>query len=1048
MSGQDGFALPSNNQSFPQPSLTPQTPNHPSHARLHPDYPSYSYTTYPLSSAESRLFHATQHVRFKYRVGRNDSLSSGCLSPFLTRPLFSSLQTLLHPLPPPPPPPPARSPHPFLLKVVAPAFPVPPPYAAFPMNITPPSPLSPALRINQILASSGTALCALTALCLIGSGCSTQKPTSTLAHSAQTNAQNSAQSGIGSFEPVETIGSGLVTTPPAFDNPAITPIFRKARLKEPSKGDLASALAHDPYAPIDEALPVAIWDGPRPAKKPRGVIFEPRTIRPEFEALAVKSNRKKKSKFEEMGPPPPGYIKITGEPVPNWDETRNQYENRASPFSWTFMGPKPASSEYWSGENNAGGRVVSIAPHPIDPDICYIASASGGIWKTTDGGTNWNPLTDELSVLNHGAVTLDPSNPEIVVIGTGEYQQSSNGDGAFRSTDGGQTWDRIATRDQVGSRCSGIAVSATNSDVIHFAGNVGYSRTTNGGTTWTRIIDANCSALELDPSNSNIVYVARRANGIYKSTNAGQNFTKLAGGLPTSGFDRIVMDISRSNPQVLYAAFIIGSNVSGIYKTVNGGTNWTPLADQPNFCAAQCWYDAYIGVDPTDPNVVYVGGVDPRYSQGGVLKSINGGASWVETSQNGDSLHPDHHAIEFGPGNVIWEANDGGISKSLDGGANWINLNNTLAVTQMYHAIVHPVDANRIMGGTQDNGTPERTGNSLIWPQLQVGDGGYSVFDPSSFSRRYTTYVYLAVTRWNGSNGRGISGEWEADSTNWISPIIMDPNSTTTLYAGTERIWRTTNATDTSQIGPVWTAISDYEVGEGETINNIAIGKTNSNIVYVGNGLGGVWVTTNAGAPTPLWESRSAGLPVNVGTEVSSLIVSPNSAATAFVSYYRTSSSRIFRTDTTGGTWRDVTGNLPTGVGVRSLAVDFRYTPPVMYVGSGAGIYVSFDEGDSWIKDDHTFPNVNIGWLHIDERTSELTAGTYGRGVWRTPLANPNIVLCIPDFNNDGGIDGQDIEAFFTTFEQGFPSADVNQDGGVDGQDIELFFTRWESGEC
>ena len=162
----------------------------------------------------------------------------------------------------------------------------------------------------------------------------------------------------------------------------------------------------------------------------------------------------------DMGPPPPGYWKIIGGSVPGW---RPEHMHRLrpgprSPLAWELLGPRPITNEYWSGYDDASGRVVGLAPHPTDHDTCYITAASGGVWKTIDGGENWVPLTDELSNLNHGAIAIDPNNPDTIYVGTGEYTTNSMGDGLFRSTDGGVNWERIATTDEVGLRCSGIAV--------------------------------------------------------------------------------------------------------------------------------------------------------------------------------------------------------------------------------------------------------------------------------------------------------------------------------------------------------------------------------------------------------------------------------------------------------------------------------------------------------------------------------------------------------------------------------------------------------------
>jgi photosystem II stability/assembly factor-like uncharacterized protein len=786
------------------------------------------------------------------------------------------------------------------------------------------------------------------------------------------------------------------------------------------KADLVSPRWHK-YSP---------FGGRAPAVKPENVTF---------------AMRKKDSGKGEMGPAPYGYWRTIGEPVPDWDVQPGAgvggYADRSSPFVWTFLGPQPISSEYWSYRQNAGGRVVSIAPHPTNSNICYIASASGGIWKTINGGTTWTPLTDTLSTLNHGTVILNPANPNQVYIGTGEYQSGSTGDGIFTSPDGGATWSRIATSSQVGTMSSGLAIHPTNSQILHATGNSGYHRTTNGGGTWTTVISGACSALELHPTNSNTLYVAHSGVGIKRSTNGGTSFTTLTSGLPAAGtYSRIVMDISKSNPLILYAAFLSGSNSVGLYKTVNGGDTWTQITDAPNFCYPQCTYDAYVAVNPTNPDTVYLGGVDPRYAIAGVTRTTNGGTTWQEVSTTGVGLHPDHHALVWGAGNTVWAGNDGGIYRSTDG-STWVNVNSTLAASQMYHVTVHPTSSNRVLAGTQDNGTPEKTSASGIWPQLQAGDGGYSAFDPSVSTRRYTTYVYLTLYRWSNSTSSDISGDWGSDRTNWISPFVLDPNSNATMFAGTDKVYRSLNVTSSP---PTWTAISTSQVSNDDTVNFLAVAKGNSNVLYVGGDNGGVWTTQNARVTTPTWTNRSVGLPTS---RVTTIVIDPRTsagAATAFVSVFRSTGERLFRTDNYGATWRAVSGSLPSGVVPRALAVDYAFDPPVMYVGAGSGMYVSFDEGASWTKNDNTFPNVNVTFLDIHAATRTLNVATYGRGVWRTPLASPPV--CAADYNDDGGVDGADVESFFLDWAASEPNADINDDGGVDGADVESFYILWMAG--
>ncbi len=695
----------------------------------------------------------------------------------------------------------------------------------------------------------------------------------------------------------------------------------------------------------------------------------------------------------KFGPPPPGYVKIIGEPVPNWipRQLRPRAAAAANPLSWFPLGPMPILFEFWSGNNDASGRVVSLAVHPQNGDIAYAASASGGMWKTTDGGSTWAPKTDDLPIMNHGCVALDPSNPNTVYLGTGEYTTLSAGDGLFRSTDGGDTFVRIATTAQVGDQCSKIVVDPTNSNIIHLTGRSGYARSIDGGQTWQRPVGtAAYSDLVVNPANPNIVYIARHNVGIFKSVNGGTSFSKLTGGLPSSDITRIVMAAAASNPNVLYAAFVnASSGLRGMYKTVNGGTDWVELVNTPDFPWPQGWYDCFVGVDPTDENIVYCGGVFPSFANAGVIKSTNGGSTWTDitvSAVDSSQLHPDQHTIAFGPDGRLWIGNDGGVWQSIDDGQTWINANNKLTVTQNYNIAVHPTQPSRVMGGTQDNGTVARDFGSDQWPQLISGDGGFLAYDFANPGRRYTTFVNLAVYRFDPSGAfADITGPWDGEPSNFIAPLVMDPGHAQTLLGGTNRIWRTANA-DTAAS---WSPISPTTVAGGGTINTIAVGPDSgtgpSSRIYSGSSNGKVFYTADA----VTWQDRSAGLPAS---GVSDIIVHPTDAAIAYVSFFRSSGGRVFKTVNSGILWADVTGTLPSGVRATALAVDWDDEPPGLYVGSGAGVWVSLDEGVTWVKDGVDLPNVNIGDLVIDPVRREITAGTYGRGVWRSTLP----LLCVP----------------------------------------------------
>lgn len=724
------------------------------------------------------------------------------------------------------------------------------------------------------------------------------------------------------------------------------------------------------------------------------------------------------SRTKGFGPPPPGYIRILGDAVPGWSP---QDMHRPAPrgSTWQPLGPRPITNEFWSGNDNASGRVVSVAPHPSDPNTIYIGSASGGVWKTTDGGTSWSPLTDELSILNHGAVAIDPSNPNTIYAGTGEYQTGSGGDGLFRSTDAGATWSRIATAAQVGPNCSEVAVDPSNSSRIFVSGDLGVVRSTNGGSSWTTVLAGACSDIVIHPTIPATMYAGKHGDGIFRSIDGGTSWTELAGGLPTTDVARIILAISRSSPSTLYAAIVNGGGgLRGLYKTTDGGNTWTRLAATPNFPASQGWYDCFVGVDPTNPNIVYGGGV-------WLYKTANGGTNWSDISSppGGGDVHPDQHAIAFGADNTMWIGNDGGVWKSTNSGNSWINCNATLTVTQNYNIALHPTDPNRVIGGTQDNGTAEKQTSGVPWPQILSGDGGFAAYDFTTPTRRYTTYVYLNVYRVI-SSATDITGPWGSDPANFIAPLAMDPNNSRTLLGGTNRIWRTTNADSTA----TWTAISTSTVGGGGTINAIAVAIGASNTIYAGNSAGDVHVTTNAST----WNNRSTGLPTG---DISDIVLDPADPAVAYVSYYNSTGGRVFRTENFGVSWTNRTGALPAGVSAKALAVDWRFDPPDLHVGTGSGVYESNDGGATWTKDGTDLPNVNIGDLLIDTPRNTITAGTYGRGAWRKELRSAT--PCPADLNGDGVVELADLATLLTHF--GTTSGASPEEGDLDGDgDVEL----------
>jgi photosystem II stability/assembly factor-like uncharacterized protein len=659
---------------------------------------------------------------------------------------------------------------------------------------------------------------------------------------------------------------------------------------------------------------------------------------------------------------------------------RNQTFGTTSILQWEPLGPKPIEYDYWS-TGPASGRVSAVLVDPRDADVVYIAAAQGGVWKSTDAGSSWAPLTDHLSSLASGALCFDPRNPDVIFYGTGEQHQSGDsfyGDGLFKSTNAGSSWSKIASRADVGSYIARVATNPQRPETLYVASSRGFVRSLNGGASWTVTqSDDWVFDLEQHPTTANTLYITVTGFGIYRSTNAGASWTQLAGGLPTSGFDRVEIALAPSNPNVIYAGFATpGGSLFGMYVTTNGGTSWTQRTGTPNYLGTQGWYDHCIIADPNDADICYAGGVFP-YQKGfaGVIRSSDTGNNWTDITfdNDGNSVHPDQHALAFGPDGTLWLANDGGVWKTSDGGANWINCNNGLEITMFYTVNPHPTDRDRLLGGTQDNGTVMYEGNP-VWPQVIAGDGGYNVFlwnDPDTY---FTTYVRLnPVYEWHlGTFVAERQGPWNSDRISFTQgPLVVDPNFANGMFAGTHRVWRTNNK------GQGWSLLSGDLSPSGGNLRAVTPAPGDPDLIYAASSRGEVSYTTNAST----WTRRDDELPRR---PINDLWVHPGNHDFAYLCADTTSGGRVWRTSNAGDTWTDVSGDLPLNLRALSLAADFAFTPPRLYVGTDYGVYSSQNDGVNWIKEElGGLPSLAIYDLAFTRLGGELIAATHGRGMWR-----------------------------------------------------------------
>lgn len=682
-------------------------------------------------------------------------------------------------------------------------------------------------------------------------------------------------------------------------------------------------------------------------------------------------------------------------------EMRSLAESDNSASQWEFAGPA-----------NIGGRISDLEYDPNNSQIIYAGAATGGIFKSTNGGLNFFPVFDDNAVLPIGDIAVDPVNSNIIYAGTGEANGGHNnfaGGGIYKSTNGGTSWQITGLQNTVS--IGRIIIDPFNPLKLYVAAvgsyfgpnpDRGIYRSDNGGANWTKILFISDSTgaidIAVDPVNSNNLYAAMwqktrypnggqlfgSTSGIYKSTNGGNNWTALgaANGLPNSSstnVGRIGISISKSNPNILYSIFTNGTTYLGFFKTTNAGLNWTnadPNNQLQDGFSTFSWYFGQVRVHPTNPSIVYV-------LDFAIMKTTNSGTSWTDLT--GFDIHVDNHALAFKPGapETIIEGNDGGIYNSTNGGNSFTKVAE-LPITQFYEIGIDKTNPQRLYGGTQDNGTNRTTTGSVSdWESIYGGDGFYVIVD-------YTNPNVIYAESQNGGFGKSSDGGISFDDAtaginpsekrNWSTPVVMDPNNSNVLYFGTNKVYRTTNAAAN------WTAISpDLTNGNQPrlgTVTTIDVSKTNPNMIIAGTDDANVWITSNSGTN---WTKVSATLPYRWITRVA---IDPLNENISYVTFnglkWRDPQPHIFRTTNKGQTWSDISNNLPDAP-VNAFAIDPLRTN-VLFAGSDVGCYYSTNTGQSWQFLGSGLPMVSVYDMKIHPTAYYLAIGTHGRSMYKIDL--------------------------------------------------------------
>ncbi len=690
----------------------------------------------------------------------------------------------------------------------------------------------------------------------------------------------------------------------------------------------------------------------------------------------------------------------------------------------------------WSGMHyrmigpERGGRVTAVTGVPSQPYTFYMGSTGGGVWKTVDAGHTWTNISDGFfAVASMGAIEVSLSNPDIVYAGTGSSKIRSNvsiGRGIYKSTDAGKTWTFLGLRDS--GQISTIRVSPTNPDLVYVAalGNPfvpnkerGVFRSTDGGKTWKQVLflsaDLGAADLELQPGNPKVLFACMwhgqrkpwtivsgaREGGIYKSTDGGDTWNKLAGGLPHELFGRANVAISAAKPERIYA-LIEAKPGSGLYRSEDSGATWSLVNGSSAIITRPFYYDT-LGVDPNNPDVVFIG--DETW-----FKSTDGG----KTVHRAQAPHGDHHDIWINPKNSEYmiQSNDGGANVSLDGGLTWSPQTNQ-PTAEIYQVAVDDQYPYRVYGAQQDNTT-------VIVPSLPLGDGqefrvgpgcetGPIIPNPANPEVVYGSckgqfsVQNLATTDemryWVGAESLyGNGGGTLIDRFQRVSPMEVSPFPPYAVYYGSQYLHRTLDGGVTWQkISPDLTADPPGEPQEpsgtpitrdatGEevysTLYSIRESPVQKGVIWTGSNDGLVQVTRDNGAH---WENVTPkDLPP--GGRVQNIEPSPHHAGTAYVAIYRyllgDFSPYIYRTKDFGKTWTHLTDG-SNGIAKDEPTRVVREDPVregLLYAGTEFGMYISFDDGAQWQPFQMNLPVTPVTDIKVAHK--DLVVSTQGRSFW------------------------------------------------------------------
>lgn len=707
-------------------------------------------------------------------------------------------------------------------------------------------------------------------------------------------------------------------------------------------------------------------------------------------------------------------------------------EQESSLSSGTFSGMKLRSI----GPAFMSGRISDLVVHPEDQSTWFVAVGSGNIWKTVNSGTTWTPIFDDQGSYSIGCITLDPSNPDVIWVGTGENvggRHVGYGDGVYRSMDGGKSWTNMGLKDT--QHVGMIVVHPEDSNTVFVAaegplwsagGERGLFRTTDGGASWEKILGGGeytgVNEIHVDPRDPEVMYAVTQQrlrnvaalinggpeSGIHKSTDGGATWRELKNGIPGADKGRIGLAVSPIDPDYIYATIELAHREGGMYRSTDGGESWTKGADYISGGTGPHYYQE-IFASPHQLDRVYQ--MDVR-----MHVTDDGGKTFYRVNET--HKHSDNHALAFDlrDPNYLLSGTDGGIYESWDHGKTW-KFTANLPITQFYKvAVDYDTPFYNVVGGTQDNATqhgPSRTDSvngirNSDWVITVFGDGHQPAIDPTNPDIIYSQWQQGNLVRHDRKTGEIVyiqpqpaEGE-ENDRFNWDAPILISPHDSKTLFHASQRLWRSDDRGDSwraisgdltrnidrftePMMGRVWSydALWDlYAMSKYSTITNVSQSPIDENLIYVGTDDGLIQVTEDGGVT---WRKidQLPGVPefwfvndIKADLHDADIVYVcvDNHKAGDFSPYVLMSPDR-------GRTWASLGDSLPDRHIVWRIVQD-HVKPELLFLGTEFGVFFSVDRGQEWIELKGGVPNIPFRDLAIQTRENDLVGATFGRGFY------------------------------------------------------------------